>query len=73
MAAMALSLISPWPQESFGAFSLGKSPMQIQSYDHQQQSKFISNTQLCYPPPCSQLHVQPYLKPNPNHQVAQQF
>ena len=47
--------------------------MQIQSYEHQQKSQFISNTPLCYPPPCSQLHVKPYLNPNPNHQVAQQF
>ena len=39
--------------------------MQIQSYENQQQSQFLSNTPLCYPPPCSQLHVQPYLNPSP--------
>lgn len=66
---LSSSQISPWPRESFGYFSLGKYPMQIQSYEHQQQSQFLLNTPLCYPPPCSQLHVQLYLNLNPYHHL----
>lgn len=66
------SQISPWPQESFGSLSPGKYPMQIQSYEHQQQPQLFSNAPLSYPPPWSQPHLQlypslsPYLTPYPN-------